>query len=92
MAVKFANLASSTLSGAITNAATSITVSDASSFPTLGSGDYFYASLGEGTGSEIVKVTAVSTNTFTVTRGQDGTSAQAWSSGTVIALRSRSGT
>jgi hypothetical protein len=87
MAVKFANLASSTLSGAITNSATSITVSDASSFPTLGSGDYFYASLGEGTGSEIVKVTAVSTNTFTVTRAQDGTSAQAWSSGTVIALR-----
>ena len=87
MAVKFANLASSTLSGAITNSATSITVSDASSFPTLGSGDYFYASLGEGIGSEIVKVTAISTNTLTVTRGQDGTSAQAWSSGTVIALR-----
>jgi hypothetical protein len=87
MAVKFANLASSTLSGAITNSATSITVSDASSFPTLGSGDYFYASLGEGVGSEIVKVTAISTNTLTVTRGQDGTSAQAWSSGTVIALR-----
>jgi hypothetical protein len=87
MAVKFANLASATLASATTNSATSLTVSDASSFPSLGGGDYFYASIGEGLSSEIVKVTAVSSNTLTATRGQDGTTAVAHSSGTVIALR-----
>ena len=87
MAVKFANLASSTLASSLSNTATSISVTSSSSFPTLGSGDYFYASIGEGSGSEIVKVTGVSSNTFTVVRGQDGTSAQNWSSGSVIALR-----
>ena len=66
MAVKFANLASSTLASSLSNTATSISVTSSSSFPTLGSGDYFYASIGEGTGSEIVKVTGVSSNTFTV--------------------------
>lgn len=87
MAVKFANLASTTLASATTNSATSITVSDASSFPSLGGSDYFYASIGEGAASEIVKVTGVSSNTLTATRGQDGTTAVAHSSGTVIALR-----
>jgi len=87
MAVKFANLASSTLASSLSNTATSISVTSSSSFPTLGSGDYFYASIGEGTGSEIVKVTGVSSNTFTVVRGQDGTSAQNWSSGSAVALR-----
>ena len=87
MAVKFANLASTTLASATTNSATSLTVSDASSFPSLGGGDYFYASIGEGLTSEIVKVTAVSSNTLTVTRGQDGTTAAAYSTGTVVALR-----
>lgn len=87
MAVKFANLASSTLASSLSNTATSISVTSSSSFPTLGSGDYFYASIGETSGSEIVKVTGVSSNTFTVVRGQDGTSAQNWSSGSTIALR-----
>jgi len=87
MAVKFANLASTTLASSLSNTATSISVTSSSSFPTLGSGDYFYASIGESTGSEIVKVTGVSSNTFTVVRGQDGTSAQNWSSGSSIALR-----
>jgi hypothetical protein len=87
MAVKFANLASTTLASGITNSATSITVADASSFPALGSGDYFYASIGEGSVSEIIKVTAISLNTFTAIRGRDNTTAGAFSSGTVIALR-----
>ena len=87
MAVKFANLASSTLASSLTNSATSISITDASSFPTLGSGDYFYASIGEGSLSEIVKVTAVSSNTFTAVRGQDGTTARSHDSGTSVALR-----
>ena len=87
MAVKFANLASSTLASSLSSTATAISVTSSSSFPALGSGDHFYASIGEGTGSEIVKVTGVSSNTFTVVRGQDGTTAQSFSAGVVIALR-----
>lgn len=87
MAVKFANLASSTLASSLSSTATAISVTSSSNFPALGSGDHFYASIGEGTGSEIVKVTGVSSNTFTVVRGQDGTTAQSFSAGVVIALR-----
>lgn len=87
MGIKFANLASTTLASGVNATATSISVTSASSFPTLGSGDYFYASIGIGAGSEIVKVTAVSGDTLTVVRAQDDTSASAHTSGVEIALR-----
>lgn len=87
MAIKFANLASTTLASGITSTATSLTVGDSSNFPSLGAGDYFYGSLGDNADSEIVKVTAISGSVFTITRGQDGTTAQAWSAGTIFALR-----
>ena len=57
-------------------------------FPTLGGSDYFYCTLANTNGAiEIVKVTARSTDTFTITRGQDGTSGQAWNSGDKVELR-----
>ena len=87
MAIKFSNLASTTLASAVSDTATSISVTSASSFPTLGTGDYFYASLGIGSGSEVVKVTAVSGTTLTVVRGQDDTTAISHDSGVEIALR-----
>ena len=46
MGIKFANLASTTLASDVNATTTSISVTSASSFPTLGSGDYFYASIG----------------------------------------------
>ena len=75
MAIKFSNLASTTLASGVSSTATSLSVTSASLFPALGSGDYFYASIGIGSGSEVVKVTAVSGTTFTVVRGQDDTTA-----------------
>ena len=87
MAIKFSNLASTTLASGVTSTATSLSVTSASLFPTLGSGDYFYASIGTGSGSEVVKVTAVSGTTFTVVRGQDDTTAISHSSGVEVALR-----
>jgi len=87
MGIKFSNLASTTLSSGISSSATSISVTSASEFPAIGAGDYFYASIGFGDGSEIVKVTSVSGSTFTVTRGQDGSTAAAWASGDTISLR-----
>jgi len=87
MAIQFSNLASTTLASGVSSSATSVSVTSASLFPSLGGSDYFYATLGDGAGSEIVKVTAISGTTFTVVRGQDGTSAISHSTGTHFALR-----
>jgi hypothetical protein len=90
MVMKFTNNATSTLASGITNSATSLTVATGNGalFPTLGAGDYFYCTLANTSGTvEIVKVTARSTDTFTVTRGQDGTSGVAWNSGDKVELR-----
>lgn len=90
MVMKFTNNASSTLASGITNVATSLTVASGNGalFPTLSAGDYFYCTLTNAIGTiEIVKVTARSTDTFTITRAQDGTSAAAWNTGDKVELR-----
>jgi len=87
MAIQFSNLASTTLASGVSSSATSVSVTSASLFPSLGGSDYFYATLGEDAGSEIVKVTAISGTTFTVVRAQDGTSAISHNAGTHFALR-----
>jgi len=91
MAIQFSNLASSLLASGVSDTATSISVNSAASFPTLESGDYFYATIGVGSSSEIVKVTAISGTTFTVLRGQDDTTAVSHSSGADIALSVNAG-
>jgi hypothetical protein len=68
MAELYTTLGGSTLDGAINNAVTSLDVLSASSFPTSGT---FRIRIDD----EILKVTAVSGATFTVARGQEGTSA-----------------
>lgn len=88
MGIKFSNLATTTLSSSITASATSIDVTDGSVFPALSAGDFFYATLDTPpNATEIVKVTALSGNTLTVVRAQDGTSATSHGSGDTIALR-----
>ena len=90
MTVKFTNNANSTLASGINSSVTSMTLADASSFPSLsGANDYCYLTLQEsgGTTREIVKATARSSNTFTIVRGQDNTSAATWSSGVLVELR-----
>ena len=89
MALKYTNNASSTIASGINSSATTITLAtgEGAEFPTLGSGDYFYATL-VGTGAtEIVKVTARSSDTLTVVRGQDNTTAASWDAGTKFELR-----
>ena len=82
---KFTNLASSTLNGAINNSVTSLDVTSAASFPTTGQFRIMIA-------SEIMLVTAVSSNTFTVTRGIEGTSAASHSNGdTVVHILTKGG-
>jgi len=90
MVMKFTNNATSALVSGITNTATSLTVTSGqgSLFPSLGAGDYFYCTLSNTSGNvEIIKVTARSGDVFTMTRGQDNTSAVAWSTGDKVELR-----
>ena len=87
MSVKFANNASTALDGALTNSATSFDVVDASVFPAIASPDFCFLTIVEGSNLEIIKVTDITGNTLTATRGQDGTSGVAFSSGARIDLR-----
>lgn len=86
------NNGSSTLASSITNSDVSLSVQagEGVNFPTIsgGSGDYFYCTLVDASNNiEIVKVTAVSTDTFTIVRAQDDTTAKAYTSGDVVSLR-----
>lgn len=89
---QFANNASTTLGSAVSNVATTITVATGSGalFPAISGGQFFHATMfsaGSSTGlpNEIVKVTARAGDTMTVVRGQEGTSASAWSVGDTFA-------
>lgn len=88
--IKFTNFATSQLAVGISAGASSLTVTTGhgSRFPALGAGEYFYATLENASlAREIVKVTARSTDTLTITRAQDNTTALAWNAGDIVALR-----
>lgn len=90
MAILVANNATSYLAGTLTAAATSLTVSSGTGtlFPTLGAGDVFYVTLTNTSNqNEIVKVTGRATDTFTIVRAQDGTSALPFAIGDKVELR-----
>lgn len=74
---KFANNAITTLNGGINNAVSSLVVTSASLFPSVGQ---FRIRID----NEIMIVTAVAGTTFTVTRGAEGTSAASHSDGATI--------
>lgn len=78
----------STLTGAVTSGATSMVVVSGSALlggVTIPAGTTFTIVLDPDTAiEEIVDATAVSTNTFTITRAIDGSSAQAHSAGAVV--------
>jgi hypothetical protein len=92
MTILFTNNAATSLASSITNSATSLTVAAGTGalFPSLSGGNIFYATLqsaSAGTPIEIVKVTARSTDTFTIVRAQDNTSASAFNAGDKVELR-----
>lgn len=90
MAVLYTNNATTTLSGAITNVATSISVATGTGalFPSPTNPDFFYATLVDSSNNiEIVKVTARTSDTMTVTRAQEGTTARAYAAGDRFELR-----
>ncbi|MEX3763137.1 hypothetical protein [Paraburkholderia phenoliruptrix] len=92
MSYLFANNAAGTLAAPLTAGATSLTLNagQAALFPSPTAPDSFFATITDAatqTLIEIVLVTAVSSNTFQITRGQDGTSALSWSAGDIVSLR-----
>jgi len=90
MGVKVTNNAYGTISAGITSTATTITLDSGQGnrFPVLGGSDYFYATLIDTSNNlEVVKVTARSTDSMTVTRGEDNTTARAFSIGDRFELR-----
>lgn len=90
MGVKFANNAYGTLNASIASGDTSLTLSSGQGarFPSLGAGDYFYATLIDTSNNlEIVKCTARASDVLTITRGQEGTTARAYTVGDRVELR-----
>jgi len=98
MSQLYSNNAVTALSAAITVSATTLTVANGAVLPALTAGDYFLVTLiglnvnGAEAKWEIVKVIARSSNTLTVVRGQEGTTAQAWPNGTLVEARLTAGT
>ena len=96
----FENNAWGTLAATITDAATSLTLTagQGARFPTPTGDDYCLLTLIDLDGGgaefawEIVKVTARSTDTLTIVRAQDGTTAIGWNSGTRCEMRVTQGT
>lgn len=88
--ILFANDATSTLAGAITNVATTVNLQAGGGalFPNPGAGQYFvltFIDAATGLIKEIVQVTARVVDALTIVRAQEGTTAKAWLAGDIAA-------
>ena len=85
------NNASGTLSGSLTNVATTFTLntSQGALFPTTSSTNYFYATIQDTSGNlEIIKCTTRTGDVFTtIVRAQGGTTARAFSANDIVECR-----
>lgn len=97
MAQLFANNAATTLAQPLTTGETSLVVTSSATFPVLGAGDFFLATLighdanGNEAAWEIVKITTVAGSTWTVERAQEGTPELPWPQATRVELRMTAG-
>lgn len=90
MTVKLKNNAIGYLASAISasDVTASLTAGNGASFPTLGAGEYFYATITATSGVfEVVKVTARATDSLSIVRAQESTSALAFAAGALVELR-----
>jgi len=90
MGVKITNNASATLAAGISDSATTLTVTtgQGASFPTLTGVDYCWLTLVDTSNNlEIIKCTARSTDSFTIVRAQDNTTARAFAISDRLELR-----
>ena len=87
---RYTNNASGVLLAAITAGQTGLSVGagQGALFPTLSGGDWFVVTVADTSGTyEIVKATARSSDYFTITRGQEGTSPSAFPIASTVQLR-----
>ena len=94
MSVKFSNNGKTTTTQTVDDDAAVVSVHDVSVFPTISGDEYFYVTLDDSSGDlEICKVTSVNTVTkvLSVTRAQEGTTAQDWGIGTKVENRLTAG-
>ncbi len=97
MAQLLSNNISGVLATTLSSGATSMTLVDGSTFPAPSGGDYFLATLiglnsnGQENAWEIVQVTARASNTMTIVRAQEGTSAATWAAATTVQMRLTAG-
>jgi len=90
MTVQFKNNAFSTLLAGINDSVTTLVVASGhgARFPTIASPQYFYVTLIDASNNlEIVKVTARSSDTFTIVRNQESSGAKAFSTDDRVELR-----
>lgn len=90
MSALFTNNASATLAAGINSSVTTIVLSGGQGalFPAPTGSNYFYATLSDASNNlEIVKCTSRSSDTFTVVRGSESTTARAWLTGDRLELR-----
>jgi hypothetical protein len=89
MPVLFTNNATTTLGSSLLVGATSLTVSSGTGalFPTTTSGYFYVALVNSSNQIEFVKVTTRSSDTFTIVRAQNGSTARAYSAGDKVELR-----
>lgn len=90
MAALVKNNATGVLASGIASGATSLTLQSGQGarFPSPTGSEYFWATLIDASNNiEIVKCTAVSTDTLTITRAQQGTTARAYSAGDRCEMR-----
>ncbi len=87
MARIHANNYETTLNGAITNSALTLTVTSVTGLPAIGAGVTCNLTLVDGGSLEIVKATAVSGFNITIVRAQESTSASAFGTGSLVSLR-----
>ena len=97
MAQILKNNVSGVLGLALGASSTSMTLLDASNFPTPPGGDFYLLTLiglntnGQESTWEVVKVVAKASNTLTIVRAQEGTTAAAWPVATTVQLRLTAG-
>lgn len=90
MSVKFTNNAVAALAASVSTTSTTIAVTPSAGvlFPVLAAGDWFPVTVLDSTGAfEIMRCTARSGDTLTVTRAQEGTAAKAFNAGARVEHR-----
>jgi hypothetical protein len=97
MTILWSNNASTTVSGSITAASTTVALSAGTGvmFPNPTGGDYYVATFYDQatkTQNEIVHVTAMAGDVATIVRAQEGTTAVAWNAGDIFANLITAGT